>query len=152
MDLRGMLTRVPENKVENPIYLEKDFSVDDALLEELQARMIDGNETKIQLKPKHLLNNRNKSVGGQLAIDMERMLNHQLDELPAGALAESRGRRFFAPGAVHVFTEGSAGQSYGAFCNDGLTMEHTGTCNDGGRQGRLWWSDCRSSPFRGRHC
>ncbi|MEM7521313.1 MAG: glutamate synthase large subunit, partial [Pseudomonadota bacterium] len=30
-----------------------------------------------------------------------------------------------------VTTQGSAGQSFGAFCNDGMVMEHTGTCNDG---------------------
>ena len=30
-----------------------------------------------------------------------------------------------------VHTSGSAGQSYGVFCNDGITLSHSGTANDG---------------------
>jgi glutamate synthase (NADPH/NADH) large chain len=33
--------------------------------------------------------------------------------------------------SIIVRTHGSAGQSYAAFNNDGMRMEHTGTCNDG---------------------
>ncbi|MEM6941274.1 MAG: glutamate synthase-related protein [Pseudomonadota bacterium] len=131
LDLRAMLTCVPEIKVANPIYLEKDFSVDDALLEQVKARLIDGGERQIELRPNAPLNNRNKTVGGQLGIDIERMLNHELAALPAAAYQDSRGRRFFEPQSVRVATHGSAGQSYGAFCNDGMVMAHTGTCNDG---------------------
>jgi glutamate synthase (NADPH/NADH) large chain len=32
---------------------------------------------------------------------------------------------------VRISTSGSAGQSFGAFCNDGMALTHTGTCNDG---------------------
>ncbi|MEM9584061.1 MAG: glutamate synthase-related protein [Pseudomonadota bacterium] len=131
LDLRAMLTHVPEVKVENPIYLEKDFTVDDALLDQVKSRLIDSGETQIKLRPNSPLNNRNKTVGGQLGIDIERMLNHELSDLPRAAFEDSRGRRYLDPRSVQVFTNGSAGQSYGAFCNDGMVMEHTGTCNDG---------------------
>ncbi|MEM9971082.1 MAG: glutamate synthase-related protein, partial [Pseudomonadota bacterium] len=131
LDLRAMLQHVPEIRVENPIYLERDFAVDDQLLDQVKARIIDGGETAIELRPNTPLNNRNKTVGGQLGVDLERMLNHELKALPAAAYEDVRGRRFLQPRAVRVVTNGSAGQSFGAFCNDGMVMEHTGTCNDG---------------------
>ncbi|MEM1238003.1 MAG: glutamate synthase-related protein, partial [Pseudomonadota bacterium] len=131
LNLRAMLTKVPEIKVEDPTYLERDFEVDDALLEQFKSRVIEGGETKIELRPNHPLNNRNKTVGGQLGIDIERMLNHELLRLPAAAHQDSRGRRYLDPRTVRVVTNGSAGQSFGAFCNDGMVMDHTGTCNDG---------------------
>ncbi|WP_106743447.1 glutamate synthase-related protein [Yoonia maritima] len=131
LDLRAMLTRVPENPVDNPVYLEKDFSVDDALLDQLKARLIDGGEQQIELRPNAPLNNRNKTVGGQLGIDIERMLNHELPDLPAAAFQDKRGRRYLDHNSVRIVTNGSAGQSFGAFCNDGMVMAHTGTCNDG---------------------
>ncbi|MDE4173735.1 glutamate synthase-related protein [Phaeobacter sp. PT47_59] len=131
LDLRAMLTPVPEIKVANPIYLEKDFSVDDALLEQVKSRLVDKGERQIKLSPNAPLNNRNKTVGGQLGIDIERLLNHDLTALPPAAFEDSRGRRYLEPRAVQIFTSGSAGQSYGAFCNDGMVLEHTGTCNDG---------------------
>ena len=40
-------------------------------------------------------------------------------------------RRYLAADTLCVYTDGSAGQSYGAFCNDGLRLEHSGTANDG---------------------
>ncbi|MEM6634557.1 MAG: glutamate synthase-related protein [Pseudomonadota bacterium] len=131
LDLRAMLARVPEVRIENPTYLERDFAVDDALLEQVRARLIDDGECQIDLRPNAPLNNRNKTVGGQLGIDIERMLNHELSELPKAAFADSRGRRYLDQRAVRVITNGSAGQSFAAFCNDGMVMEHTGTCNDG---------------------
>ncbi|MCG7493265.1 glutamate synthase-related protein [Thalassobius sp. Cn5-15] len=131
LDLRAMLTNVPEVKVEDPVYLEKDFAVDDALLEQVKSRLIEGDERTIELRPNMPLNNRNKTVGGQLGIDIERMLNHELEQLPAAAFQDQRGRRYLDARAIKVVTNGSAGQSFGAFCNDGMLMEHTGTCNDG---------------------
>ncbi|MEM1345345.1 MAG: glutamate synthase-related protein, partial [Pseudomonadota bacterium] len=130
LNLRAMLTRVPENRVENPIYLERDYAVDDVLIEQVRHRLIDDEERQIVLRPNEPLNNRNKSVGGQLAIDIERLLNHDRVDLPA-ALQDNRGRRYLDQQSVRVVTQGSAGQSFGAFCNDGMVLEHTGTCNDG---------------------
>ncbi len=131
LDLRAMLTCVSEKRVADPIYLEKDFEIDDALLDQVKARLFDGKEHHIELRPNAPLNNRNKTVGGQLGIDIERMLNHECDVLPAAAFEDSRGRRYLDQRSVRVVTNGSAGQSFGAFCNDGMVMDHTGTCNDG---------------------
>ena len=132
LDLRAMLTRVEEIAIEDPVYMERDYAVDDAFLDLLRPALIDGRAEHIDLGGNLHLGNRNKSVGGQLAIDIERMLNHDLTgiDIPA-SLTDDRGRRFLRPGTVRIATQGSAGQSYGAFCNDGMVMVHTGTCNDG---------------------
>ncbi|MBK0002793.1 glutamate synthase-related protein [Erwinia sp. S38] len=140
LDLRAMLTVVPEVKIAKPVYLEKDFALDNDWVELLNDSLVVQGSTDIRLGNGITLNNRNKSVGGQLAIDIERMLNHtlnaeQLADIPA-ALLDDRGRRYLAPGTVNIFTSGSAGQSYGVFCNDGMQMTHSGTCNDGVGKGQ----------------
>ncbi|GAA4781571.1 glutamate synthase-related protein [Microbacterium gilvum] len=134
LDVRAMLARVPEKVVIDPVYLEKDFSVDDALVETVRAALVERREPSVAIDGV-ALRNRNKSVGGQLSIDVERLLNHELDAgvvdaLPA-VLRDDRGRARLADGAVVVHTHGSAGQSYGAFCNDGVELVHAGTANDG---------------------
>lgn len=126
LDLRAMLAPAHGFVPEDPIYLEKDYAVDDALLAQLN---LDGVVTDPVA-----LGNMNKSVGGQLAIDIERMLNHPGPDGVADGLAvatDDRGRRYLLPDSVVITTTGSAGQSYGVFCNDGMTMTHKGTCNDG---------------------
>ncbi|PID37451.1 MAG: glutamate synthase large subunit [Rhodobacterales bacterium] len=153
LDLRNMLTHVPEVKVENPTYLERDYAVDDSLLEQVRAALIEGRQSRVEIGADGdlVLNNRNKSVGGQLAVDMERMLNHELDVvsgLPA-VKEDKRGRRFLDRGSIRVHTQGSAGQSYGAFCNDGMVMEHTGTCNDGVGKGACGGEIVVKSPEGG---
>ncbi|WP_078292399.1 glutamate synthase-related protein [Mycobacterium sp. D16R24] len=122
LDLRRMLAVAEEFVVENPVYMEKDYSVDDAFAAQLD---LDG-----AVLPPMGLTNQNKSVGGQLAIDIERMLNYQGAGGSAVA-ADERGRRYLLPESVTITTTGSAGQSYGVFCNDGMVLTHTGTCNDG---------------------
>ncbi|MEU0990786.1 glutamate synthase-related protein [Streptomyces sp. NPDC005953] len=134
LDVRHLLAHVPEKVVEDPEYLEKDFTTDDALIEHVRAALVDRREATALIEGIHL-GNSDKSVGGQLGIDIERLLNHQLDaDDLAGApavTADDRGRRRLVDGAVRIRTTGSAGQSYGVFCNDGITLEHTGTANDG---------------------
>lgn len=122
LDLRQMLHVPEEFIVDEPIYMEKDYSVDDSFLSRLS---LDGTV----LAPV-ALTNQNKSVGGQLAIDIERMLNHE-GQIGSAVATDQRGRRYLTPDSVVITTTGSAGQSYGVFCNDGMTMIHTGTCNDG---------------------
>lgn len=134
LDVRRLLARVPEKTVADPEYLEKDFATDDALIELVRAALLDRREPTALIEGIRL-GNSDKSVGGQLGIDVERLLNHGLgaDDLvgvPA-VVTDDRGRRRLADGAVRVRTTGSAGQSYGVFCNDGVTLEHTGTANDG---------------------
>jgi glutamate synthase (NADPH) large chain len=94
------------------------------------------------------LGNMNKSVGGQLAIDIERMLNYEGASGSAVA-TDHRGRRYLLPDAVVITTTGSAGQSYGAFCNDGMTLTHTGTCNDGVGKSQCGGSIAVRSPGGG---
>jgi glutamate synthase (NADPH/NADH) large chain len=135
LDLRAMLQVVEEVKITDPVYMEKDYAVDDAFIDMVRSALIDGGLPVVELGGNQHLNNRNKSVGGQLAVDIERMLNHELSEdetrhLPA-VRQDKRGRRFLDAGSVKIATSGSAGQSYGAFCNDGMMLTHTGTCNDG---------------------
>ncbi|MFI2209215.1 glutamate synthase-related protein [Streptomyces sp. NPDC020141] len=134
LDVRRLLARVPEKVVADPEYLEKDFTTDDALIERVRAALIERREPAVLIEGVRL-GNSDKSVGGQLGIDVERLLNHELGALDlAGAPAvatDDRGRRRLVDGAVRIRTAGSAGQSYGVFCNDGITLEHTGTANDG---------------------
>lgn len=140
LDLRAMLTVVPEQKIAKPVYLEKDFALDDGWVEELKDQLVAKGSRAIELGAGITLNNRNKSVGGQLAIDIERMLNHELSAQQLAAIPavfkDDRGRHYLAPATVQIHTSGSAGQSFGAFCNDGMQMKHHGTCNDGVGKGQ----------------
>ncbi|WP_420112518.1 glutamate synthase-related protein [Pseudactinotalea sp.] len=134
LDVRRMLAPVAEKVVDDPIYLEKDFAVDDALIEQLRAALVDGRREQVVLDAGRL-HNPNKTVGGQVAIDVERLLNYELDAdtlaaMPAVA-GDERGRHYLLPDSAQVTSTGSAGQSFGAFCNDGLSLIHTGTANDG---------------------
>ncbi|MEU3603127.1 glutamate synthase-related protein [Streptomyces sp. NPDC006798] len=134
LDVRGLLAAVSGRTVEDPERTEPDFRTDDALIDLVRAALIDRREPAL-LVPGIRLGNGDKSVGGQLSIDVERLLNHggtaaELADAPA-VMTDDRGRRRLADGAVRIRTSGSAGQSYGVFCNDGITLEHTGTANDG---------------------
>lgn len=136
LDLTRLLVQVNEVKVEKPIYLEADFSIDDAIIKRFKADIIDGNKQQLIIEGDDFkLNNRNKTVGGQTAIDIERMLAYELSDEQVTAskiiYTNHHGRRYLAPDSVIIRTHGSAGQSYAAFMNDGMRMEHTGTCNDG---------------------
>ncbi|HIW90609.1 MAG TPA: glutamate synthase large subunit [Candidatus Corynebacterium avicola] len=140
LDMRDMLAVVPEKTVAEPVYLEKNFDVDDELLTEVRRALVDGGadgpenivigaDTPVDLV------NWNKSVGGQLSVDVERLLNHELSDEVVDAMPsttrDDRGRASLSDGTVTVHTSGSAGQSYGVFCNDGITLTHSGTANDG---------------------
>ncbi|WIB59584.1 glutamate synthase-related protein [Curtobacterium sp. MCLR17_007] len=134
LDVRNLLAQVPEKVVTDPEYLEKDFRTDDALIEQVRTALLTRHEHSVTIDGVHL-GNADKSVGGQFGIDVERILNHELhdasfDDVPAVA-TDDRGRRRLVDGAVTIRTSGSAGQSYGVFTNDGVTLEHTGTANDG---------------------
>ncbi|MFK8256986.1 glutamate synthase-related protein [Erwinia sp. AnSW2-5] len=153
LDLRAMLTVVPELKIARPVYLEKDFELDNGWVDLLNDQLVSQGSTEIKLGAGIVLNNRNKSVGGQLAIDIERLLNHTLNaehlsRMPA-ALLDDRGRRYLAPATVTISTSGSAGQSYGVFCNDGMRLEHYGTCNDGVGKGQCGGEIVVMSPGGG---
>jgi len=131
LNLRMMLAQVPEKRVTTPKYIERDYSVDDELLNDVKEFLLNGKQQSLTLRPLKSLNNCNKSVGGQLSIDVERLLNYDIKDQHTIGLTDSRGRKFLDRGSIRVITNGSAGQSFAAFCNDGIIFEHTGTCNDG---------------------
>ncbi|PWE53578.1 glutamate synthase large subunit [Metarhizobium album] len=135
LDLRAMLAIVREQVIEHPVYMEAEYAVDDDFISLVRSALIDERRADISLGGNRHLNNCNKSVGGRLSVDIERLLNYELDEQTAANLPavrqDRRGRRFLDAGSVRISTSGSAGQSFGAFCNDGMALTHTGTCNDG---------------------
>ncbi len=136
LDFSKLLTEVEVIKVEKPIYLEANFSVDDKFIEQIRTHLIDGDSNQLIIEgDEYKLNNCNKTVGGQTAIDIERILAYEINDQLASdkkvIYTDQKGRRYFAPDTVIIRTHGSAGQSYAAFNNDGMRMEHTGTCNDG---------------------
>ncbi|MGY5764872.1 glutamate synthase-related protein [Brachybacterium sp. DNPG3] len=134
LDVRAMLERVVEKHVADPVYLEKDFALDDSLLERVRDALVEQRAASLVIEDV-ALGNRSKSVGGQLSIDIERLLNHQLDAADVDALPsvlrDDRGRARLVDDALTIRSTGAAGQSFGAFCNDGLRLEHTGVANDG---------------------
>ncbi len=134
LDFTRLLAQVDEIKVANPIYLEADFKVDDRSIEQIKQQILKGEKVLIE-GPEYKLNNCNKTVGGQTAIDIERFLAYEIDQQQADSskliYTNQHDRRYLAADSVTIRTTGSAGQSYGAFNNDGMRLEHYGTCNDG---------------------
>ena len=132
--VNALLARTDATPIADPVYLERDYAIDDDLIAEVRRALIEKRGERVTTAPR-VLGNVNKGVGAQLAVDLERLANYELtdpevDDLPA-LFTDDRGRRFFSAGSVVVPTSGSAGLSYAAFCNDGMRMTHTGTCNDG---------------------
>ena len=135
MDMSRMLAILPERQVDDPVYLEANFEVDDALWEQVRPQLQAGTAKSITIDYDTRLSNRNKTTGGQLAIDVERLLQHELDAQTAKnapmITTDDRGHHKLLPQTLRVNTHGAAGQSYGAFCNAGMVMHHSGTANDG---------------------
>ena len=130
--LHEMLYQVEEKNISEPKYLEKDFSFDDKFFRVIKKELFEKKKSGVFLKKQSALTNRNKSFGGQLSIDLERSLNHSKKKIKSSYIFEtSSGRRFLDLRSICISTFGSAGQSFGAFCNNGLQFVHTGTCNDG---------------------
>lgn len=134
LDFTRLLAQVNEVKIDNPVYLEADFSIDNKAFSQIKSEIINGNPVIVD-GAEYKLNNCNKTVGGQTAIDIERLLAYQITDRQASdsklIYTNQHGRRYLASDSITIRTTGSAGQSYAAFNNDGMRMEHTGTCNDG---------------------
>ena len=134
--LQKLLAEVQEIKIQKPIYLEKDFAIDDKIFAKVKPALFELGQKQVIVEGNEFkLNNRNKTVGGQTAVDLERLLQYELnaEQIAASNIiyTNQHGRRYLADDTIIVRTHGSAGQSYAAFNNDGMRMEHTGTCNDG---------------------
>jgi len=134
LDMQGMLRSVKAIKIADPIYLEANFQSDDAFLTQVMAEFIDNTATQCVIEGPQL-NNCDKSIGGQLSIDIERLINYTLTEQDIQAHPSihvlANGRNVLAEDSLIIKTSHSAGQSYAAFNNSGLTLLHEGTCNDG---------------------
>ncbi|WED23974.1 glutamate synthase-related protein [Vibrio sp. JC009] len=131
LDVTGLLKETDVVTIADPVYLEADFTPDDQILEQLLQNYFESEQSEIEIGDIKLCN-LNKTTGGQLSIDIERYLNYQKPDLEHPAVFHAaNGRRYLAPESIMVKTHGSAGQSYAAFNNTGLVMQHTGTCNDG---------------------
>ncbi len=133
LDMSGLLREVAVVKIENPVYLEANFDPDDSYLPHLHD-FIDSKKERIEIQGPRL-NNNNKTTGGQFSVDIERILNYkltttQITEHPSIRVLNN-GRKVLSEDSITIRTENSAGQSFGAFNNSGVTLEHTGTCNDG---------------------
>ncbi|GAB6141480.1 glutamate synthase-related protein [Methylosoma difficile] len=140
LDLSKMLAYVDVVKIAKPIYLEAYFNIDDSIIDRVKSELLSGKTQQVVIEGSEFkLNNCNKTVGGQASIDIERILTYGLSEQQIAdnkaiytfVTADGRKRRYLAPDSVIIRTHGSAGQSYGAFLNDGMRLEHLGTCNDG---------------------
>ena len=131
INLRKMLVDVEEVFVSNPTYLERDYRLDQQVLEIISSQA-DAHDWNPKLAEPLELSNQNKSFGGQLSIDIERLLNYETHPFAQDEyLVDDRGRFYLRSGAISIQTRNSAGQSYGVFCNDGMRLHHSGTCNDG---------------------
>jgi len=87
-----------------------DVPLDDRMLVDAAAALDDGTPQRLRYK----LRNVNRTVGARLA----------------GAVAHRYGDAGLDPGTIDVRFEGSAGQSFGAFCVRGLRLRLTGEAND----------------------
>ena len=72
-----MLTVVEEVHIKEPVYLEANFEIDNMLLKEFRNQAIQRHQRSAKLVVTRKLDNRHKTVGGQFAIDIERMLQHE---------------------------------------------------------------------------
>jgi glutamate synthase (NADPH/NADH) large chain/glutamate synthase (ferredoxin) len=87
-----------------------DQPLDDTILEEAAPAL--NREHSVQLA--YRIRNRNRTIGAKLA----------------GEIAHRYGLNGLPPGYVSIDLEGSAGQSFGAWCVDGIQLLLTGEAND----------------------
>ncbi len=133
LDMSSLLYRAKNVHVDNPIYLQADYELDEEMFDWLQQAW-DGQEP---FAPQNLgeyqLSNTHKSFGGRLSIDIERWLNTETPDICQSHLVQrlDNGRYVLNDSTITINTYRSAGQSFGAFNNTGITLIHRGTCNDG---------------------
>ncbi|MGB1361034.1 MAG: glutamate synthase-related protein [Alphaproteobacteria bacterium] len=127
LDLTDMLVDVEAVKPKNPKYLEASYTADDNIIDDIKQAIIDGKKSTFDYGK---LNNCNKSVGGQTAIDIERMLSWEIDKY-SDVVDTSGYRPVLKDETITITSHENAGQSYGAFTTTGMKLIHTGLCNDG---------------------
>ncbi len=87
-----------------------DFPLDDQIVQDSAAALENGTPLRLRYKVRNV----NRTVGARLA----------------GAVAHRYGDTGLEPGTIDVNFEGTAGQSFGAFCVRGLRLRLTGEAND----------------------
>ena len=109
--LYRMYVREEDNTFKN---MEQDHGIDEALDNELIVAMRDAIENKTPTKKTIKLRNINRTVGTMLSAEMTR--KHGEAGLPNDT--------------IQIKANGTAGQSFGAFVNSGITFEIEGDAND----------------------
>ncbi|MCH2157420.1 MAG: glutamate synthase-related protein [Oleiphilaceae bacterium] len=156
LDMRALL-RVPNAKTldEEAVALEANFEPDQAYIDEAYERFFEAQLASLEIEGPRLTNC-NKTTGGQFSIDVERHLNYELTEEQCTAHPAidtlSNGRVVLREDSLTVATHNSAGQSFGAFNNSGVTLKHSGTCNDGVGKGASGGRIIVSNPGGGATC
>ena len=78
LDMRAMLKEESVWMPDEPVYLEANFRVDQAIWTAFNEQVVAGGATSVTLAgPEFRLDNNDKTVGGRTAIDVERWLNYQ---------------------------------------------------------------------------
>ena len=109
--LYRMYVREEDNTFKN---MEQDHGIDKALDNELIVAMKDAIENKTITKKSIKLRNINRTVGTMLSAEMTRKY----------------GEAGLPDDTIHIKAKGTAGQSFGAFVNSGITFEIEGDAND----------------------
>ncbi|MCH9740813.1 MAG: glutamate synthase large subunit [Epsilonproteobacteria bacterium] len=109
--LYRMYVREEDNTFRN---MEQNHGIDEALDNELIASMQEAIETKKPLRKEIRLRNINRTVGTMLSAEMTRKY----------------GEEGLPDDTIHIKANGTAGQSFGAFVNSGITFEVEGDAND----------------------
>ena len=132
LDMGKLLNEEFSESIKKPIYVKASFRIDDIILKDVKKYIMSYDNDHIIFQGSDFsLTNNDKSVGGQISCDLERLLNYKLNPKNKRVLVDDRGRKFLSQDSIIIRTKDSAGQSYGAFCTDGLRFEHSGICNDG---------------------
>ncbi len=154
MNLRNMLQVVKEVHIKEPVYLEANFEIDDIMLKEFKNKAVQRHHRRVKIVIDKKLDNRNKDpLAGSSQSTSNACFSMKCPRNMPGpcrwsipmTAAEtcSRSKR------LKFHTHGSAGQSYGAFCNAGMVFHHTGTCNDGVGKGASGGNIAIHSPGGG---
>lgn len=134
LDMSAMLRPADALHLPDAVALEADFTPDDSYIEQALEKFFDQAVSSLSIEGP-TLNNCNKTTGGQFAIDVERHLNYEMTDAQRAAHPAidvlANGRVILRDDSLQVSSTNSAGQSFGAFNNSGITLRHSGTCNDG---------------------
>ena len=109
--LYRMYVREEDNTYQN---MEQNHGIDEALDNELIDAMKEAIETKKPLRKEIRLRNINRTVGTMLSAEMTRKY----------------GEKGLPDDTIHIKATGTAGQSFAAFVNSGITFEIEGDAND----------------------